>query len=198
MSSCSGIRPLLPHVAASELSPHEAISVARHQADCTACKILLAREDRLAEILEQDLEDFPVGEDFVQSVMDNLPQGPPPQRRRRERRRGLRLAGLAGALGAGSMWVANLTTLGSTGGGRIGSPALDLESAPGTLESIAGLVKAALVALDAVARFPTEFGPALTGGLVMAPLAAAMVMVGLGACSGFLALAARSLARSPR
>lgn len=198
MSGCSAIRPFLPHVAAGELSPHEAIVVARHLADCTTCKILLAREDRLAELLEEDLADFPVGEDFVQSVMDNLPQGPPPQARRKNRRRGLRLAGLAGALGAGSLWVAKLATFGAAGGGRLSSPALDLESAPGTLESLAGLIKTALVALDAVARFPTEFGPSLTAGLAMAPLAAAMAMLCLGACSGFVALAARSLARNPR
>ena len=82
MSSCCGIRPLLSHVVEGEVSPDEAMRVARHLARCTACKIALARERRLAELLEQDLEDLPVGEEFVQTVMDNLPHEPPPRRRR--------------------------------------------------------------------------------------------------------------------
>ena len=101
MSSCDAVRPFLSHVAEGEVGPGEAMNVARHLADCTACKILLARERRLARMLEQDLQDLPVGEEFVQSVMATLPQGPPPGRSKGQRRRGLRLASFAGFLGAG-------------------------------------------------------------------------------------------------
>ena len=105
MASCDGVRPLLSHVVEGELTPDEAMRVARHLSDCTACKIMLAREHRLAEMLERDLEDLPVGEEFVRSVMDTLPQGPPPRRRGRRGWRGLKLAGSLGFLGAGAMTV---------------------------------------------------------------------------------------------
>jgi predicted anti-sigma-YlaC factor YlaD len=53
--------------------------VARHLSDCTACRIVLAREHRLAEMLEEKLDDpLQLGEDFVQAVMARLPQEPPP------------------------------------------------------------------------------------------------------------------------
>ena len=79
MKGCEPIRRVLFRIADGEATPDEAIGVARHLPDCTACRILLARERRLRKMLEHDLEDFPVGEDFVQSVMATLPQDPPPQ-----------------------------------------------------------------------------------------------------------------------
>jgi len=51
---CEAIRPLLPRVADGEASPAEAMETACHLSDCTACRILLARERRLAEMLEED------------------------------------------------------------------------------------------------------------------------------------------------
>ena len=93
-ATCEAIRPLLPRIADGEGTPDEAMCTARHLSDCTACRILLARERRLAEMLEEDLEDvLSVGDDFLRSVMDNLPQEPPPRpRRRRDERRSLKLA----------------------------------------------------------------------------------------------------------
>jgi anti-sigma factor RsiW len=98
MKNCERVRPLLTRVAYGEADPDEAIAAARHLSDCTTCRIHLARERRLATLLDEDLEDrLQVGEDFVQAVMANLPQGPPPAVGRRRRRRTLRLplAGLA-------------------------------------------------------------------------------------------------------
>ena len=78
MSRCVSHAPLLSRVAEGEASPEEAMRAARHLSDCTACRINLARERRLAAILEDGLEDpLPVGEDFVRAVMDNLPAEPP-------------------------------------------------------------------------------------------------------------------------
>ena len=90
MVTCKIIQPLLNRVAEGEASPEEAMLTARHLPDCTACRIVLARERRLAEMLEQGLDDpLQVGEEFVQSVMANLPREPPRRPRRRIRLRSL-------------------------------------------------------------------------------------------------------------
>jgi anti-sigma factor RsiW len=90
--SCERVVPLLYRVAEGEASPEEAMRAARHLSDCTACRITLARERRLAAILDGALHDpLQVDEAFVRAVMDQLPQGPPPPPVRRTRRR-LRLA----------------------------------------------------------------------------------------------------------
>ena len=93
-NSCKVVAPVLFRVADAEASPREAMLAAQHVSDCTACRITLAREVRLAAMLEERLDDpLQVGEDFVQGVMDNLPQGPPPPPRRAEqKRRALKLA----------------------------------------------------------------------------------------------------------
>ena len=66
MSHCDAFAPLLSGVAEGESSPDEAMRTARHLSYCTACRITLARERRLAAILENGLEDsLQVGEDFV-------------------------------------------------------------------------------------------------------------------------------------
>ena len=198
MTSCSDVRPLLSHTAESEVTPEEAMRVARHLADCTACKIVLARERRLAEMLEQDLVDLPVGDEFVESVMAVLPDDPPPRRHDRRGRRGLRLAGFTGFVGAGVLIASRLISFGGLGGSTIQSPVLDFESVPGSLEGLFGLVRMALVALESVARVPLDAGMSLSGSLALMPVAAAAAMIALGGCSGFLALSARTLVRPTR
>ena len=197
MSSCDAIRPFLSHVAEGEVGPGEAMNVARHLADCTACKILLARERRLARMLEQDLQDLPVGEEFVQSVMATLPQGPPPGRSKGQRRRGLRLASFAGFLGAGVLFASQLLPSRLPAGARLGLPTLDLEAASQSLEGLAGLVRLAAVALESVADLPFD---ALRLGwspeLLVAAAAATAVAAGAG--SALIALAAGTLARTTR
>lgn len=91
MDPCRSIEPILAGYADGEATPDDALRVARHLPDCTACRIRLARERRLAEWLEQDLVDLPVSEDFVDAVMRRLPAEPPARRRRR-----LELATLGG------------------------------------------------------------------------------------------------------
>ena len=79
MDACEPIRPSLYRIIDGEADPAEAMCVARHISSCTACRILLARKRRLSEMLENDLEDLPVGEEFVHVVMSTLPEGPPPR-----------------------------------------------------------------------------------------------------------------------
>ena len=97
MLCCDRVRPLLFRFHEGDATPQEAILVARHLPDCTGCRILLARENRLAEILAEQMDDLPVGEDFVQSVMATLPNESPARRIKSTKRklRGLKLAGSA-------------------------------------------------------------------------------------------------------
>ena len=111
---CRRWAPLLSRMAEGELSPDEAMCGARHVSGCTPCRILLARERRLARMLEQGLDDpLQVGDEFVESVMARLPQEPPTRVRRwwKASRRLLRLTGLA-MLCASALWL----TLGRDGG----------------------------------------------------------------------------------
>lgn len=81
MRICKRIRPLIARHHEGELTPDEAIQVARHVPLCTACRILDARERRLVEMLSSDLLDLPVDEEFASSVMNTLPKEPFRRRR---------------------------------------------------------------------------------------------------------------------
>jgi predicted anti-sigma-YlaC factor YlaD len=92
MPDCQQIRPLICPVHEGEATPEEAMMVARHISDCTACRILLARERRLMEMLSRGLSELDVGEEFVAAVMDNLPKDPPKKALIRKKRGGIKLA----------------------------------------------------------------------------------------------------------
>lgn len=96
MNRCRRIRPWIVRSVDFDLEPGEAIRLARHLVTCTACRIVLARESRLAEILDGADDVFSVDETFFEAVMASLPDRPlrpgielP---RKTSWRRGLRLA----------------------------------------------------------------------------------------------------------
>ncbi len=198
MKGCEPIRRVLFRVADGEATPDEAIGVARHVPDCTACRILLARERRLRKMLEHDLEDFPVGEDFVQSVMATLPQDPPPQQgRSRRRSRGLKLACFIG--------LAGLLALPGIGGVAFGIgarpdllPRLDADSAMAGLQALAGLALMAAGALQSLTQQLPLALPALPSGSVVGMVVVLPTLVGLGLISALVAFGARVLAGSMR
>lgn len=100
MSVCQDLRFTLSRMAEGEAAPDESLRLARHVPDCTACRILLARERRLAQMLEALDDRIPVENAFLEGVMRSLPPGPPPRRRSRH---GLKLAGIgAGLVAAGA------------------------------------------------------------------------------------------------
>lgn len=106
MSRCGSIRPWIARSVDGDLAPGEALRLARHLAKCTACRITLARESRLAEMLGSVDDACGVDESFFSAVMASLPEHPvrPVEVSRRARwRRGLRLAafGAVGALAGG-------------------------------------------------------------------------------------------------
>jgi anti-sigma factor RsiW len=193
---CKEIQPFLFRVNEGEATPEQAIQVARHLSDCTACRITGAREKRLAEVLSSELEDLPVGEDFVDAVMGTLPQELPKRKRRIDRKKwhGLKLASFGGFVGL----LALEGTPGWSGGLSLPArmlPQFTAESAPtipgGVLE---------------LARIVTSVAGAVTGGAsleapsiaISAGLLAATALGGvltLAGTSAVLALAVRSLLR---
>ena len=52
MSGCARIRPLIVRSVDGDLDPGEALRLAGHLTNCTVCRIVLARESRLAEMLD--------------------------------------------------------------------------------------------------------------------------------------------------
>jgi anti-sigma factor RsiW len=195
-TGCDSIRPLLYRMAESEVNPEEAMRTARHLSDCTACRILLARERRLASLLEQDLEEpLQVGEDFVDSVMSNLPQEPPPAPpRNRKSRRGLKLACLAGLLAMVPV-EALRAPLFSPRALLPSLPNFGVDSGAGLLESLGGLVGGALLVIDAlVTSMPSvplpSLGLAAIGIALVIPL-----LTGLVGAAGILAFATHRLVR---
>jgi anti-sigma factor RsiW len=184
MSACDDLRPAMSRVATGEADPSDSLDVARHLPGCTTCRILLAKERRLARILEHELEDaIGVDEEFLQGVMARLPDGPPPPRRRRSRR-GLKIATAVGGwvlLGtAAAQWLAAI------GAQRVPelSPRLDLPASGDLLEglrTVAALASSVLSAIgagmEAVPALLTRT-PAVALGLVL-PLGVLTVVTAL-------------------
>jgi hypothetical protein len=194
MASCESIRPLLVKLAEQEVSPREAMKAAKHLAVCTGCKILLARERRLARMLEVDLQDLPVGEDFFQSVMASLPKDPPPPRSEEEKkksRHGMRLAGFAGLLGAGAMLASRATWLQARPGLFTTLPSTDLETAPGSFDGLIDLVRLAAMAIDGMSSGIGVDNSLAAGNLGILGGVAAAGLLALGAGSALFAFIAR-------
>jgi anti-sigma factor RsiW len=107
MSRCRRVQSWIVRSVDGDLRPDEALGLAKHLATCTACRIVLARESRLAEILDGADDGLSVDENFFGAVMASLPDRPVRSTvelaRKTRWRRGLRLASWAsvGALGAG-------------------------------------------------------------------------------------------------
>lgn len=100
MSTCAAVRTLFVRAVEGELDPSDALTLAAHLDGCTACRIVLARERRLAAALDGLGDHVQVDDSFVDAVMASLPERPALSRRERWRR-GLRLAGLSSLAVAG-------------------------------------------------------------------------------------------------
>jgi anti-sigma factor RsiW len=201
---CKSLAPLLYRVAEGEAAPDEAMRTARHLSDCTACRILLARERRLAAMLEEGLDDpLQVGEDFVQAVMATLPQGPPPapshkHKTARRKRRMLRLASLAGLIGVVPLVATARGTgdLPETLAWSLG-PVLEAPLADGLADGalrLGGLVVLVLDRLTSGFPLPGDIG--LAGVLPVLALALVAVLT-TASMAGLLAVAVGGLVGNP-
>jgi predicted anti-sigma-YlaC factor YlaD len=199
MADCTQIRPLLYPYLEREAGPAEAMDVASHLSDCTACKILMARKRRLARMLEEGLEDsIPVGDEFVRSVMATLPDGPPPRTPTPGRKRGLKLAAWAGVLFALCQAGASRWPLFGGVWPSLALPTIDVPAGEGTLNGLLEWVRWAAVAFDTLAA-GAPFELSLSGiGLAFGATVALSLLVGAVGTSAIVALATRSLLRSSR
>jgi hypothetical protein len=188
MSRCAAVRPLLVRVADAAARPDEALAVARHASDCTACRILLARERRLSHLLERDAAELPLATDAcVEAIMATLPAGPPPRRARRRALRIVETGALAGLALAGSAVVRAAWTVSPCGPAPV-----DFTASPETfaalVERVLALGHAVTATVEALAalRAPSVLSASLVvlGGASV--LAATLV---LALCAGGLATA---------
>ncbi len=96
MNRCHRMHGAIVRSVDGELGHQEALRLARHLTTCTACRIALARETRLAAMLESEDDAVSVDESFFRAVMASLPElpaAPAVEVSRKARwRRGLRLA----------------------------------------------------------------------------------------------------------
>lgn len=114
---CAALRPALLRLADGDGTPEDGLLAARHMEGCTACRIVLARERRIAAIVADLPEPIDVDENFVDHVMARIPMPEPLSKRaalarvaKRAARNGLKLAtvfaGPATALvAARALWV---------------------------------------------------------------------------------------------
>ena len=109
MSRCRGHRDLIVSSLEGEIAPADALRLARHLDGCTACRILLARESRLAGMLAGLGDPVEVDERVFEAVMAALPDRAPwPSRLARSARRGLKLAGSASVVVLGTALIARV------------------------------------------------------------------------------------------
>lgn len=185
MATCASFRCTLPRAVEGEMTPTESLRLARHLPHCTACRIRLARERRLAELLDAIEDILPVDSGFAEGVMGALPEGPPPAPvggMAKLRRRGLKLVGLVALIGAAAGLVSRLASLGGGGGSLPGLPRFSFEGMESLLQVLGGAVRLVMLAL---ARAGSGLGPELPlwsgasgpGYAALVPVLLAVVML---------------------
>lgn len=195
---CEQIRPLLFKVAEGEAAPDEALEVGRHLPDCTVCRIRLAREVRLEQLVSEMDEPIEVDERFLEQVMASLPEGPPPKRaalRSGNTRRGLKLAGFIIAfamLGASgyhlSPAIGNVAVLPEL-------PSMEFEGFARLLGGAREQIQFLLAALAGIGTRSTPDLPAAPSFLHLALVVFTPLMAVLLSAGAFLMVAARTLVR---
>jgi len=190
VKNCEHFRSLLSRFAEGEAGPAEALGIARHIAACTACKIVLARERRLHEALEELGDPVSVDDEFSRLVMAALPAGPPPAARN-PRRRGLRLAGLVTLVSLGGAAAVRLLSLPAGSEPVRLVSRLDLEGGSRLLDGLGQLAgAAAAMIMQAAVGMPARLLPAgadirlgLAGLFAAAAVLTAGTLVGIATWS---------------
>jgi hypothetical protein len=191
MKECDALRPLLYRIDEGEATPDEAMRGARHLSRCTSCRILLARLRRMTDLLENGLTDeLVVGEEFVRAVMAELPHRPPAPPRAPRKLRALKLAGLVTVALLAPHLASDLALPGAELARLDALPGFDTEPARGWPAGFAGLARVALAAAEALSGRLPHLGLGLGVGDLL-PVAAAIAVAGMIACTAALALASR-------
>ncbi len=196
MRACASVRLELARYAESECGPAEALEVARHLTRCTGCRIVLARERRLLELLGELDDPLFVGDDLLERLRDRLPARPP-ARRPAARKKALRLLGLA--VGCGAAVRALCEAIGQ-GWGGFGPGSLPAGYGPEAGEALArGLGGATRFLLEIAAQLSAAGRVHLDG--LASPAWAVAALFGSAAAAGScliaLGIAARTLLPRP-
>jgi hypothetical protein len=183
---CESISGALGRVVDGEASPAESFRVARHLPGCTGCRILLARERRLAAALDGLVGPDANDPDLLERVMASLGKRPVPKPvtpGKRLARRGLRLAALLTAIPA-LEWAAQAAE-----GWRWTAPAW--ASASPAAETIAGRLGALAASAAATFAAAGDIGPVPALGISLTGLlagAASSLAIAGGGLATVLAL----------
>ena len=179
--ACQRLRPALFRVAEGEASPEEALLAAQHLPTCTGCRILLHREHRLADLLDDLADPVGVDEGFLSHVMGAIPAEPPPRRRRL-----LRVVAGAGVLALLALLWSFRPLAGSGPGGSLPLALPDLQ---GSERLAGGLTGLAQFLASAAAQAGASLAPALPSLPHLHLLALALVpLLGLGLALGSMVL----------
>jgi len=188
MSPCEILRSALLRWADGDAEPDEALAIGRHLAECTVCRIVLAREHRLASAMAGLGDPVDVDESFLRDVMATLPAKPP---RRRGLRRGLRLAGIAlaaASLGAAVHMLAPTMAVSGWDWSRA-QPLLDSATSPEFPTPLPRVAVGLALALSGAFRLAAALPESGTWWIVTVLGGAAGTVV-LGSAAGIVALLA--------
>jgi hypothetical protein len=193
---CRGFEPLIHASVEGETVPADALRLARHLDACTACRIVMAREVRLAAMLDDLHDPIDVDESFFQAVMASLPEraarpaGVASPRARY--RRGLKLAGLASLATLGGGLAARILPSVRLDLSTPAMPRFSPEETDGWLSLFGSAAQWIQVTAQSLAwtGSPEAFGPHTLGVLSLeaAMLGAAILL----AVSGALMLASKA------
>lgn len=199
MTRCRRMRSSIVRSVEGDLDPLGALRLADHVEECTSCRIVLARETRLAAMLD-DLDDaVTVDESFFDAVMASLPERTAasslPNARRAGWRRGLKLASFAFVASLGASLAARVLPSLRLDVGTPALPRFSPEDADGWISlfgSAAQWIRMTAQSLSWTGASET-FGPR---GLPLLPVEVTLLSLAIVlAISGALAFASKSASR---
>jgi len=199
VTRCGRLRASIVPSIEGDLAPLEALRLARHVEECTSCRIVLAREARLAAMLDELGDAVTVDESFFGAVMAALPERPATPAlsaaRRAGWRRGLKLASLAFVASLGASVAARILPSLRLDVATPALPRFTPEDADGWISLFGSAAQWIRMTAQSLtwAGASEVFGPR---ALALLPLEASLLsVVVLLAISGALAFASRNASR---
>ena len=200
MVNCRRYGALLPRAMDDEIGAGESLKLARHLHDCTSCRILEARERRLAMMLDAFEDALPVDAGFTEGVMAALPEAPPEApagHLAHLRRRGLKLVALAGLIGFGAGLFPGTSAIRTGPSALPGLPRFSLEGMESIPEALGGFVRLILLTVSRVRSGAGLEIPFLSGATGFGYAALLPLFLTLLMFSMVIALATGRLRRRP-
>jgi hypothetical protein len=196
MNGCRRMRALLFRSVEGYLEPSDALRLARHLDRCTRCRIVLARERRLAAVLDDLNDPIDVDESFFESVMASLPDRPAvvtgTDALRRRWRRGLRLAGIMVPIVWAGVAASRLLPALRFDVAAPAMPRFTPASADGWLGLLGSAAQWVRITADSMAWSGGSLGASVAGVLAVELTSIAVLTLAAGSAAWALAARARS------